>query len=332
MGLVKADAYGHGQIPVARFLQQHGCTELGCAHVNEGLALRRAGIRLPILLLSGFLSGELPAILRHRLTLTLSSLDDLRAVERAARRARTRALVQVKIDTGMGRLGVLPPDAAPLLQAVRQSPHVQWTGTYTHFACADSDPRMTRHQWTLFCSLLPPGLVGHACNSAGMLAFPSAHGTCVRPGIALYGISPVPRFQQQLRPVLSWKARITCLKTLPAGSTVSYGATFRAPRRTTIAVVSVGYGDGLFRSLSNRGSVLVGGRHCPILGRVTMDQIMIDVTGRPNVRKGTVVTLIGRQAGQQILASDMAAQAGTIAYEVWCHITDRVPRVYLPST
>lgn len=329
MPLVKADAYGHGMLPLAHWFEQAGCPWIGCASVHEGRALREAGIRTRILLLSGFLPPELDEIHRLHLTPTLSSLQDARRAAATARRRRRPLEVQVKIDTGMGRLGILPDAAPALIRTVWNSPHLILTGVYSHYACADCDPAFTRRQWDIFQSIpSPAGIPRHICNSAGMFALPSSCADLVRPGLALYGVCPLPRHQPLLRPVMTWKSRVVSIRRHPRGATLSYGATYRTPRAMDVAVVAVGYGDGLFRSLSNRGHVLCRGRRRRILGRVTMDQILIDASAPPSPRLGDEVVLLGTQGGLTLTPQAMARLANTIPYEIWCHITDRVRKVH----
>lgn len=330
MPLVKADAYGHGLVPVARWVEDAGCPWIGCASVHEGRALREAGIRLPILLLSGWLPEELPEIHRLGLTLTLSSAEEALQAAAVARRRRRPLEVQVKVDTGMGRLGAPLPLAPALVRLAWTSPHLVLTGVYSHYACADSDAAFTRRQWEAFNTVTSPdGVARHMCNSAGLFALPASCADLVRPGLALYGIAPLARHQALLRPAMAWKSRLVAIRDVPRGATLSYGATFTTPRRMRVGVVAAGYGDGLFRSLSNRGAVLCGGRRCRILGRVTMDQILIDLSRLPRAAKGDEVVFLGRQGNASILATEMAAMAGTVAYEVWCHITDRVTKRHL---
>ncbi|NJK93008.1 MAG: alanine racemase [Blastochloris sp.] len=235
----------------------------------------------------------------------------------------------IKLNTGMNRLGVDARDLLELFSLVQENPYLKLEGFYSHYASADSDPVLTGQQWADFSAIQTHGLLRHMDNSAGLLSRPDSASDMVRPGIAVYGISPLPKFQKELRPALSWKSRITFIREVSKGATLSYGATFRAPRRLRVATVAVGYGDGLFRSLSNRGQVLVQGRLCPIVGRVTMDQILIDISQVSPVVEETEVVLIGQQQGKTLLASDMARDANTIPYEIWCHITDRVPKLYL---
>jgi len=329
MPLVKADAYGHGMLPLAHWFEEAGCPWIGCASVHEGRTLRDAGIRTRILLLSGFLPQELDEIHRLHLVLTLSSLPEARQAAATARRRGRPMEVQVKIDTGMGRLGAALPDAPGLLRFVWNSPHLTLTGVYSHYASADSDRALTRGQWEKFQSIsTPAGIPRHICNSAGMFALPSSCGDLVRPGLALYGVCPLSRHQHLLRPVMTWKSRVVAVRSHPRGATLSYGATFRTPRAMQVAVVAVGYGDGLFRALSNRGEVLCRGHRRRILGRVTMDQILIDASAAPLPRKGDEVVLLGTQGAETLTPQAMARQAGTIPYEIWCHITDRVKKVH----
>ena len=252
-------------------------------------------------------------------------------MNKEATRVNRKAHVHLKLDTGMGRLGVHPADALALKQFIETSPHLALDGIYSHFASADADHVLTEKQWSLFKSFSDPNLTEHFANSAALLTRSDSHLDIVRPGLALYGISTQDQHQEKLKPILSWKARVTLVKDFPRGKTVSYGATYKTPRQMKIAVISVGYGDGYLRSLSNRGHVLINGTLCPILGRITMDQIMVDVTLVYGVKNGTEVTLIGKDKKDEILASDMAYWANTIPYEIWTHITPRVPRIYLPE-
>lgn len=332
LATVKANAYGHGAEPIARFLEQADCQWLGCAHVHEGLALRQAGIRKPILMLSPALPEEMADAARADLMFTVSSVEEIRALNTIGRRLRRRVGVHLKIDTGMGRLGCLPSEFAACRQALEASRWVNWAGLCTHFAAADDNPDMTAAQWKQFSAFQHAHPFIHLCNSAGILNAKQALGSCVRPGLLLYGVAPGKKRVAGLRPVLTWKARIVLIRDLPAGATISYGATHRLRRATRVAVVSAGYGDGLFRSISHRGSVLIGAKRCPILGRVTMDLIMVDIQHVPSCVVGDEVVLLGVQGNERIHATEMARWAGTIPWEIWCHITPRVPRLILSPT
>lgn len=328
MCLVKADAYGHGLKPLARFFQTSDCQMLGCACLQEALLIRQAKVRLPILLLSSPLKCELPDIVHRDFIMTLSSLEEAQALAKEAFKKGKKAKCHIKLNTGMNRLGVDSSNLIELFSYVQECLSLKLTGFYSHYASADSDRELTEKQWKQFSSVQTPSLLRHIDNSAGLFSRPDSFCDMVRPGIAVYGICPIKHFQEELRPALSWKARVTFLREVSKGSTLSYGATFRAKRKMKIATVAVGYGDGLFRSLSNKGKVLVNGLRCPIVGRVTMDQLLVDVTRAGPVENEAEVVLIGCQKEEQILASEMADDAGTIAYEIWCHITDRVPKLY----
>ncbi|MDD5262974.1 MAG: alanine racemase [Methylacidiphilales bacterium] len=329
MCLVKADAYGHGLVPTARYFETSDCQMLGCAHLQEGATLRKAGIRLPILLLSAPLTAEIHDILKNNLMLAVSSLDEAGRIAQTAEKLRCIARVHLKLNTGMNRLGAEPVEFCKLLDYARRHPRLRVEGVFSHYAGADSDREFTLRQWKLFERHTPEDISRHICNSAGILNFPKSACHIVRPGIAVYGLSPVPGKQDWFKPALEWKSRVTFVKRISKGTPVSYGSTFRSLRAMRVATVAVGYGDGLFRSLSNKGSVLVQGRRCRILGRVTMDQIVVDVTGLRRVRNGTEAVLLGRQKKDSIIATEMAEWAGTISYEILTHVTDRVPKLYI---
>ena len=327
LAVVKDNAYGHGLVPVARALVRAGCEEFGVAFASEGAELRQAGIRAPILLLGSSLPSEFPAALAHRLTVTLSSLQEARELARAAEKARTTALVQAKLDTGMNRLGAKPSEFLRLVAYLTQHPRLDLVGTFTHLACAGSDPRFTRRQ--LDESFLLP-MVGrrHVANTAASLNRHSDPMTHIRPGLGLYGIDPRAGGRAPLRPVLSWKSRVLMVRNVRRGETVSYGATFRARRDLRIATVGTGYADGLPFSLGNRGRALVRGRLCPIVGRVTMDMTMLDVSSVPAARRGDEVVWIGRSGTKIRTATDLANEAGTIPWEIFTRIAPRIPRLY----
>ena len=327
LAVVKDNAYGHGLVPVARALSRAGCEEFGVAFASEGAELRQAGIREPILLLGSSLPSEFPVALAHRLTVTLSSLGEARELARAARKSRTTALVQAKLDTGMNRLGAKPAEFLRLLAYLHRQPRLELVGTFTHLACADSDPKFTRRQLDE-SFLLPMAGRRHFANTAASLSrhpYPMTH---IRPGLGLYGIDPRSGGRARLRPVLSWKSRVLVVRKIRRGETVSYGATFRAPRDLRIATVATGYADGLPFSLGNRGHALLRGRLCPVLGRVTMDMTLLDVSSLPAARRGDEVVWIGRSGTKIRTASDLAREAGTIPWEIFTRIAPRIPRLY----
>jgi len=329
MAVVKANAYGHGLTATARELEAMGTDWLGVANVAEGAALREAAVTLPILLLSATLPGEMDEAVRHNLTLTLSSYQEAKALDRIARALGRRAEAHFKIDTGMGRLGCWHPQARAELARIRRLPGLVVKGLCTHFASADAG--LTKTQWEAVSPIFAENdkLLRHAANSPAVTRRYGFHADLVRVGLALYGIPPCPDDQGLgLRPVLTWKSRVTLLREVGRGRTVSYGATYRVPAPQRQAVVAMGYGDGYFRLHSNASHLLVRGHRCPIRGRVTMDQIILDVTRVPGCRVGDEVVALGRQGGDEIQARELALQAQTIPWEILTNIGARVPRVY----
>lgn len=339
MGIVKANAYGHGLVPVARHLEACGVDRLGVAFVEEGIALRRAGIRLPILVLGGIFGPQVADYLRHELEITVSSLDKLRQVEAVAQALGQRARVHLKIDTGMERIGVHSYSCAGFIEAAAASRWCDIVGVYSHLACAD-DPGspMTDRQVERFAEACAhftrigaPMPLRHLANSGGVLHAPGTWLDLVRPGIILYGVLPDPASQATLalRPALSLVSRVVYFKVVRAGGTVSYGATWTAATDTRIATIPVGYGDGYPRALSSRGEVLLRGHRRPIAGRVCMDQFMVDLGPDGTAYNEDEVVLVGRQDGQAIRVEDIARQAGTIPYEILTGLNERIPRAYV---
>lgn len=337
MPVVKANAYGHGLVPVARHLQAQGATRLGVAFVEEGIALRQAGITLPILVLGGIFGPQVELFLRHDLQLTVSSIAKLRQVETAAEATGLRAAIHLKIDTGMGRIGVHHASAGPFIEAALASRQCEIHGIYSHLACAD-DPHspMTQLQLERFLDACAhfdrvgaPMPLRHLANSGGVLHVPQAHLDMVRPGILLYGVLPdaASRPTVAVRPALSLVSQVVYFKLVRAGGTVSYGATWTAARDTRVVTVPIGYGDGWPRALSSRGQVLVRGERHPVLGRVCMDQFMVGI-GQASAWNEDEVVLIGRQGDAEIRVEDVAAAAGTIPYEVLVQLNERIPREY----
>lgn len=329
MGVVKANAYGHGIIPIARFLEKNGCEALACAHLLEAQMLRAAGMKAPLLLLSGFLKEELEEILKLSASICVSSMEELLLAQKICSRLKQKIGVHLKINTGMNRLGTTPKEAIQLLRQTQKSQWLKLEAIMTHFASADSDLAFTKKQWNLFQTFLPKDVPFHACNSPAIWKVPTAHGNWVRPGLALYGISPVPESKKSLKPILTWKTYVTFVKTVPKRTPISYGSTFITQKKTRVATLAVGYGDGYPIALSNRAYVLIDDKKCPILGRVTMDQIMVDVSHVPSAAKGTEVILLGQQGKSAIFAEDLAKLAGTISYEIVTRISERVIREYV---
>ncbi|MGG6461326.1 alanine racemase [Solilutibacter silvestris] len=338
MGIVKANAYGHGLVPVARHLVAQGVDQLGVAFVEEGIALRQAGIKAPILVLGGIFGPQVARFLEHDLEITVSSLDKLRQVEAAAQTAGRKAVVHLKVDTGMERIGVHSESAAPLIEAAVASSWCTIKGVYSHLACSD-DPQspMTRVQLERFLAACAhferigaPMPIRHLANSGGVLHFPETWLDMVRPGIILYGVSPgeSARPPFELQPALSLLSQVVYFKVVKAGRTVSYGATWTAPHDTRVVTVPIGYGDGYSRGLSSRGEVLIRGQRHPIVGRVCMDQFMVDLGPQGSAWNEDEVVLIGYQGGNAIRCQDVADWAGTIPYEILVGLNERIPREY----
>ena len=336
LAVLKADAYGHGATRVARTVLNNGASYLGVASVNEGTALRQAGIVAPILILGFVPAWQAREVVLNDLTATVFDLDVVGALSRAARELGRTVRVHVKVDTGMGRLGLLPGQVTALVRELQPLPHLEVEGIFTHFSVADSDEDYTRWQLGRFRRVLDE-LAGagfefalvHAANSAAILSLPESHFSLVRLGLAMYGLAPSPQVPcpADFRPALTFKTQIAQVKALPDGSFVSYGNTYRIRGEQKIAVIPVGYADGFRRAPRHWGHVLVRGQPAPIVGRVCMDQTMIDVTDIAGVRQGDEVVLIGQQGQQRITAEDVAERLGTINYEVVSEILARVPRV-----
>lgn len=337
MAVVKANGYGHGLVKVAQTAWQNGADWLGVAIPEEGETLRQAGITAPILVLGAVNQRGAEASVCFGLTQAVFDRERVRMLEDAAARQKKTVDVHLKCDTGMGRIGVrTEAECRAVLEEIERSPHVHLTGAFTHFADADGpDEAYSLAQIARFDALralMPKDLIFHAAASAAGMRFPQARYQMVRQGIALYGCLDMP-FGPALRPALSWHTEIVYVKTLPAGECVSYGCTFRAARETRVATLPVGYGDGYHRALSNKASVLVGGKRCPVLGRVCMDQIMVDVTDVPPeaCAVGAPVVLLGRQGDEEITADELASWAGTISYEMLLAATARVPMTYITA-
>ena len=341
--VLKANAYGHGLVRVAGHLETLGAAGLAVAFLEEGALLREAGIRCPILVMGGVDATQIPEFLRYGLTITASSVHKLRDVNRTAEALGVVARVHLKIDTGMGRIGMRPETAPAMFEAGLRSTHVEVDGVYSHFATADRrDPEQTLRQLDEFrrCASfyrsrgLPiPKL--HIANSGAILQHPGSYLDLVRPGLLLFGLYPSEEVRRTIdvRPVLSWKSRVVFFKVQPGGRPVGYGAAWVPDEDTRIVTVPAGYGDGYFHALSDRGEVIIGGRRRPIVGGVCMDQFMVDIGVDGEAYNGDEVVLIGSQGDATISAADLARWAGTIPYEVLTNINTRVTRRYVdPGT
>ncbi len=338
LAVVKAQAYGHGAVAVSRHLLGLGADMLGVALLEEGRELREAGIDAPILLMGSLFPEQAEAAVALRLTPVVYSLSLARALSDAAQKLKTTCAVHVKIDTGMGRIGIAPEQGCGFIAELRTLPGIDVQGLMTHFADADlRDKGFAAKQLELFEGLMSrldaehiTVPLRHAANSAAILDFHSALFTMVRPGLMLYGYNPLERGLggRALEPVLSLVTRVAYLKKVRSGVPISYGRTFITKRESIIATLPIGYADGYSRSLSGRGEALVRGVRVPVAGRVCMDMCMIDATDVPGISEGDEVVLIGRQGTERITASDIAEKTGTISYEVLCGISGRVPRIY----
>lgn len=336
LAVLKADAYGHGMVKVARTVLNNGASWVGVATLGEAIVLRQAGVDAPILVMSYMPAWQAHEAILHHVSATIFTRELALAFSRAAADLNRTAYVHVKVDTGMGRLGLLPHEVLPFLQDIRL-PGLVVEGLFTHLATADeADLSYAREQLgrleTLLTQIEAAGLrppLVHAVNSAGLINLPQGRYDMVRPGIALYGLPPSADtpLPSGFRPALTFKSTVGQVKTLPPGSPVGYGATYRTRGHETIAIIPVGYADGFRRSPRTWGEVLVKGQRAPLVGRVSMDQTAINVTHIPNVRQGDEVVLIGRQGNEVITAEDVAEKLGTINYEVVSELLARIPRV-----
>lgn len=334
MAVVKANAYGHGAVAVARTALNHGASWLAVANLPEALELRQAGIAAPLLLLNTVPVAQIPLLLEHDLRVTVFDAGWARQAYALASQQSTPLKLHLKVDSGMGRLGLLPEQVPMLCALIHSLPALQLEGIFTHFSCADSDPAYTSLQLSRFERLLHDlqraGIAFdcvHAANSAAILTTPASLFTHARPGLMLYGMNPLGSAPLPgLQPVMAWRCAISQVKTLPPGATVGYGNRFRCQREERIAVLPVGYADGLRRTPHTWREVLVHGQRAPILGTVNMEKTTIQVTHIPHVQAGDKVTLLGRQGSAEISAQEIADWLGTVQYEVLTSIAPRSPR------
>jgi alanine racemase len=339
MAVVKADAYGHGAVRLAQVAAANGAEQLAVATLDEAVTLREAGLKLPILVLGTSIPGDgVEEAVERGIAQALCTVELAEALSRAAARRGKAALAHLKVDTGMSRIGVRPHEAVPFMERVGRLPGLRLEGIFSHFAAADepdnvyTELQFRRFQDTL-AALAKAGYTfphRHIANSAAILDHPEMHLDMVRPGCILFGSWPSEKTQRKisLKPTLALKTRIVFLKRVSAGTPVSYGLTYKAPAERLLATLPVGYADGYRRGLSNKASVLVRGVRAPIVGRVCMDQCVVDVTAVPGVALGDEVVLIGRQGEEEITAQELADLLGTLDLELFCGIAPRVPRVY----
>jgi alanine racemase len=340
MAVVKANAYSHGLIEVGRTVAEAGADQLAVATLNEAVLLRESGLKLPILVLGTGIPGDgVKEAVRYDIAQALCTVELADALSKAAQQLGKPAQAHLKIDTGMGRIGVRVDEAVSFMEQIAGLPGLQFTGIFSHFAAADEgDEEYTNLQQKRFQKVLDnlerhgyTFPLRHLANSAGILDYPEAYFDMVRPGCIIYGCWPSPDNKKiiPLALTLTLKTRIVYIKKVAAGTPISYGLTYTAPSERTLATLPIGYADGYKRALSNTGYVLIRGRRCPIVGRVCMDQCVVDVTGVPDVSLGDEVVLIGSQGNDIITPADLAKLAGTMDLEILCNISARVPRVYI---
>lgn len=339
MAVVKATCYGHGA-EIAEFLAAFGLEDFGVTSVEEGYELKKRGLRGNIYILGGFLPWEAEVIVEEGFIPIVSSLRDIEYLEKASQGKGKCVSFHLKIDTGMGRLGLLwKNNDVRILERASANSSLQMRGVMTHFGNAESDPEYTRWQFGIFSQFLDrfgfrgKNLVFHCCNSAGFLNFPEMHLDMSRIGIALLGVSPNCEVdlvrKRNLRPIAQLKAMVKYVKDLPPNFKVGYGGTFTTTRNTKVAVVSIGYAQGIFRNLSNKMEVLIRGKRAKVIGNISMDQLTVDVTEIPDVREGDIVTLIGQDGEEKIRVEDLARLSGTIPHEILCSLKKIPKRLFI---
>jgi alanine racemase len=334
IAVLKGDAYGHGAVELSAHCRPERVAMIATALLEEAMELRKAGIELPLLVLGPLTEGQIPIAIDYGVTIGVVGPEELEFVCRIARNR--DVTIHLKLDSGMGRMGATEAELARVVELIRSAPRLRIEAIYTHFANA-GDPRdpYTEQQIATFRGMLDQlratGITAprhHLANSAATARGLVEPGDFVRVGIALFGAKPLDDGGSRLEPILRWRTEIARLKELPAGSAIGYGVTFRTSRPSRIATLPVGYADGYSRSLSNNAEVLIRGRRAPVIGRVSMDLVTIDVTDIPQAMLGDEVVLLGKQIGEEIAVEEMAKRAGTISYEVFCRISRRVPRIY----
>jgi alanine racemase len=339
LAVVKADGYGHGAIPVAQTALSAGASQLGVALLEEGIELRHAQIAAPILVFGGFFEKQIDSFIATNLQFTLYDVRLAEIVSHRAQALGRKAQAHVKIDTGMGRVGLLPTEAVEAIRAMAKLPNLELVGLYTHFASSDSrDKSYSNQQLEQFQSLVRQ-LTSydlrfkylHAAGSGAILDLPQSYFNLVRPGLIMYGYYPSAETSESipLEPAMSLRTKIILVKTVPAGTFVSYGQTFQTRQATPIATLPIGYADGISRRLSNNFEVLVRGRRCPLAGRVCMDQLMIDLSDMQTVQAGEEAVLLGKQGEDEISIYEWCRRLETIPYDVSCGVSRRVARVYV---
>ena len=342
MAIVKAQGYGHGMVQVSRPLEKEGVNYFGVTSPSEAFLLRKEGIKSPILILGPTMLEEIEKIIKRNITQTICTKEMALVLQGECKRLKKRLKIHIEVDTGMGRTGVPYQRALKLIKEIIKIPELVVEGIFTHFSTADEENKsFTKEQIRRFKGVLEK-LEGekidiplrHAANSAGILNFPESYFNMVRPGLALYGIYPSEYVSRSLdlHPVMSLKSKVTYLKRVKKGATISYGKTYVTNKKTTIAILPIGYEDGYNRLLSNKGEVLIKGKRVRIAGRVCMDQTILDVGQVFDVKVGDEVVLIGEQEGERVSVEEIAKKVDTVPHEVVCRIAGRVPRIYLKSS
>jgi alanine racemase len=338
MPILKANAYGHGLVRVAQLYEELKADYLGVAVVEEGILLREMGIKMPILVLGGIWGNQIPLFLKHNLTITASSIDKLKQIDDTSARMNIKAKVHLKVDTGMERLGVHYYNVEKFLEAAYNCKNIFVEGIYSHFANSESsDLTYTHLQLSRFQEVIsyfhnhsinPP--IKHISNSGAILQLPEANLDMVRPGIMLFGVYPSDKIKKtiKVKPALTWKSLVVYFKVIKAGNAVGYGLTYTPDHNIRAVTIPVGYGDGYFRSLSNKAMVLINGKKYPVIGNVSMDQIVVNIENDSAYNSDEVI-LLGSDGKNSITAEDLADWAGTIPYEILTNINTRVPRIYL---
>lgn len=341
LAIIKADAYGHGALRVARALTELDIKNFGVATAEEAIQLRKHGIDANILLLDYAFEESYTELIENNITSTVFEYKHAKKLNDIAGILGKKADIHIKLDTGMGRIGFIPSDESfEIIKKIYELENVTVSGIYTHFACADmTDKAMTYRQIEMFdnfCEKLENGGINipvkHLCNSAGIMEFSSAYANMVRNGIITYGLYPSDEVNKEeiaLSPAMSIKSHVVYVKEVDENFTVSYGATYVTDGKTKIATIPIGYADGYPRALSNKGRVLIKGKSAPIIGRVCMDQMMVDVTDIDDVKQGDVVTIVGSDGNETITVEELSAMSGSFNYEFVCNVNKRVPRVYI---
>lgn len=339
LAVVKANAYGHGAVEVAKTLEHAGCNFFGVALCEEGIELREAGVKSPIIILGGIYPNQIRDVIEYDLTPVIFDIEMARIIDSLAGKTGKRIKVHIKIDTGMGRLGLLPYQATQFFKSLKGLTNLNVDGILSHFAEADEeDKEFSIEQLNVFLKIInvvkdigfKPGLI-HIANSAATVEHADSHFNLVRPGIMLYGAYPAGHMIEKidLKPAMRLVTQIVHIKQAPKGFSVSYGRKYITKKDSIIAAIPIGYGDGYPRSLSNKGEVLIKGQRAKVAGAICMDITMLDVTHIKGVEQGDEAVLIGKQGDDNITVDELAEKAGTISYEILCGITNRVPRVYI---